>query len=188
MKRIVSWCIGVLLGAFFVWFGVGFFAAQRACASDPQFTCSPRDLAHPVEVTDASHAQAYYGVLSSGERDIYRLTIASATSLPLALLIPAGQAAGPARPLATVIDAKGETVANMTMQATQPFFDSGTRMDYVESRATIALDPGTYSIYVGVNAAITPQRYVLAIGTDTAFNPAELPYILGSIYRIHTMR
>lgn len=174
--------------ALMLWVVAGYSSAQVACAHDPRFVCSPRSVAHPVAVPDAGKSWAYYGGLAEGQNDTFSLVLDRATTVPWNLLVDARDAGNSARPEATLYDVAGRTAARLTFSRVQTFYEPFSRESYVESETLkLHLLPGYYKIVVSMPGA-RRQRYVMAIGEAERFSPFEIPYVLGAIARIRSLR
>lgn len=176
---------GIVALTIAIWFAVGFSSAQRACAHDPRFPCSPRTSADPVRVPDPAKSWAYYGHLTTGQHDVYAMPLSAATDVPWNLLVDERDAGNPARPTATLTAGDGRIVKTIGFSSTDAFYEPFSREHYVESPAVILhLQPGSYRIAVGMEGGLRPQRYTMAIGAAERFGIAEIPYVLGAISRI----
>jgi len=165
----------------------GALGAQRACAHDPRFACSPRPASSPIPITDVAKSWAFYGHLRPGERDVYTIDVAAQVRVPWNLLVDARDAANPARPFATLTTAAGTPVARMDFRRSEPFYEPFSREHYLSTPdVTLTLQPGRYRIEVGMRAGDRPQRYTMAIGTEERFGLTEIPYVLGTIHRIRS--
>jgi hypothetical protein len=175
-----------------VWFAAGFAVAQRACAHDPRFACSPRGQANPIHVADPQKSWAFYGRLAAGQADVYLIEARRAVRIPVSLLIDVRDAANPGRPMATLVrqtETTGQTVARLTFTHAVTFYEPFSRETYLTTPdAMIALSPGTYRLTVTMPDARTPQRYTLALGSEERFSIGEIPYVIGAIARIRAQR
>jgi len=176
--------------AFALWLGVGYSAAQRACAHDPRFVCSPRSATHAVRIPDASKSWAYYGGLTPDQSDEYTFGLSRATVVSWSLLVDARDAATPARPAAALFDAQGSVIAGVNFAGGgSAFYEPFSRESYLQSAIRhLNLWPGNYSIVVSMSGAAARQRYVMAIGDAERFSPLEIPYVAGAIARIRARR
>jgi hypothetical protein len=187
MRAWIFRSLGILVLALAVWLGFGFFAAQKACAHDPRFACSPRDEQHAILISDPSKSWAYYGRLAPGERDVYGFFANRTMSVPVSVLIEKQDAGNPARPQLVVVDEKLHTVAMRDLSAPSAFFEPFSRIEYLTSPQTpVALEPGRYEAVVKMVGGTAPQRYVFAIGEDERFGFGEIPYVFGAIRRVQT--
>jgi len=192
MPRAVALRIaGIAALALALWIGVGMFDAQRACAHDPRFACSPRDAAHPVRIGDPQKSWAFYGRLAPMQRDTYAFDARRPLRVPWNLLIERRDAGKAGRPTAQIFSANGTKVAERTISAgAAPFYEPFSGIHYLSSADTpIALPPGAYRIVVSMSGEPPgdgAQRYVLAIGEDERFTLGEIPYVLGAVLRVRT--
>ena len=186
-RRRIFRAVGLALLLLLAWLGAGYIGAQRACAHDPRFACSPRDGARAIRITDPTKSWAFYGRLAPGQRDIYRFTLRRAATLPWNLLIEKADASNPARPIALLTNASGAVVARATLAREQRFYEPFSRIDYLSSPPeNLRLSPGSYRIAVLMRGPGSAQRYVMAIGAQERFGLFEIPYVLGAIHRIRT--
>lgn len=163
----------------------GVLSAGVACAHDPRFACSPRD-ANPVVISDPSKSWAFYGHLAPRGHDRYRVQASAALAVPVQLLVDQRDAANPARPVATIADERGRTLATIAVDPKHTFFEPFSRVSYVTSdERTIRFPAGATWIDVAMQGGES-QRYTLAVGSEERFSPLEMPYLLGAVYRIHT--
>ncbi len=178
----------VAMAALAIWFVVGFSSAQRACAHDPRFACSPRAQSNAVPIADPRKSWAFYGHLRGGETDEYDFAIASAAKLPWSLLVDARDAHNPARPAGTLFGPNGKLVAALDFAHAERFYEPFSREEYLTT-PTLALElpPGAYRIIVRMQGGIAVQRYVMAIGADERFGIGEIPYVFGAIHRIRAL-
>ncbi len=183
-----TWWIAA--AALALWFGLGILGAQKACAHDPRFACSPRDEAHAIVIPDAGKSWAYYGHLASGQMDAYTFTLARRARVPFSVLVAQGDAdADPGRPALAVKDARGVMIARTDLSKGEDFYEPFSRVDYLKSPDIVMdLEPGSYSLTVEMRGSSGLQRYVLAVGEAERFSVGELPYVLGAIARIRAMR
>jgi len=180
---------GITALALALWIGVGMFDAQRACAHDPRFACSPRDAAHPVHIGDPQKSWAFYGRLAPTQQDTYTFDVRRPLRVPWNLLIERSDAGKPSRPTAQIFNASGKEVAERTITAdATPFYEPFSGIHYLSSVNTrIALPRGAYRIVVSMSGkppTREAQRYVLAIGEDERFTIGEIPYVLGAVLRV----
>ena len=162
----------------------GVLSASVACAHDPRFACSPRD-ARPVVIADPEKSWAFYGHLAPGRPDRYLVRAPAAFAVPVQLLVDRRDAANPARPLATIVDGSGKTLATIAIDRNDTFFEPFSRVTYLESPDRIVRFPaGTTWIDVAMHGGDS-QRYTLAVGSEERFSALEVPYLLGAVYRIH---
>jgi hypothetical protein len=186
-RRIFRWSAVVVL-ALAVWLGFGFFGAQKACAHDPRFACSPRDEQHAIAVVDPGKSWAYYGRLAPGQRDVYGLFVNDVMSVPVSVMIEKTDASNAARPVLTVVDSAGSVVARRDLRNASEFFEPFSRLDYLTSeQAAVGLQPGLYQAFVDMRGGATAQRYVFAVGSDERFGVGEIPYVLGAVWRVRTV-
>jgi hypothetical protein len=166
---------------------VGALGAQRACAHDPRFACSPRPASSPIAITDVAKSWALYGHLRPGERDIYTIDVPSEARVPWSLLVDRRDAGNPARPFAAITTAAGHPVAHVDFQRSEAFYEPFSRERYLTTPdVALTLPPGRYNLTVGMRGGDRPQRYAMAIGTEERFTLTEIPYVLGAIHRIRT--
>ena len=184
MKRYAARA-GFIAGLFvLVYCAIGFFGAQTACAHDPRFICSPRD-GRAVEIPDPGKSWAYYGHLKAEQQDAFTFTVAAPLHVPWSLLIDARDSSDPARPYAIISDRSGREIAHLDFTHVAPFYEPFSRERYLQTNTLdLYLTPGTYTIAVSMRDGDRRQRYVMAIGDAERFTPAEIPYVLGAIYRI----
>jgi hypothetical protein len=186
-RWIFRWSVVVVL-ALAVWLGFGFFGAQRACAHDPRFACSPRDEQHAIAIMDPAKSWAYYGRLRPGQRDVYGLFVNDVMSVPVSVLIEKVDASNAARPVLTVVDSSGRVVARRNLRKPVEFFEPFSRIDYLTSEQTaVLLEPGLYQAFVDMRGGGGAQRYVFAVGAEERFGVGEIPYVLGAIWRARTV-
>lgn len=177
-----------LLAALTIWLAIGFSAAQRACAHDPRFVCSPRTGSNSVVIPDVGKSWAYYGGLMAGQSDRFVFDVNGLTVVPWSLLVDARDANDPARPAATLYDADGRAIARLALLRGNAFYEPFSRESYRQSGTDdLHLSPGAYSIVVTMSAG-SRQRYVMAIGDAERFSPFEIPYVAGAIVRIRSRR
>jgi hypothetical protein len=171
--------------AVIVWFAFGWLSAQTACAHDPRFSCSPRDAHHAILIPDPQKSWAYYGRLSRGQTDAYRIVLRDRLTVPLSVSIEKSDAANPGRARVLVRDSAGHAVATVSFDRVQTFYEPFSRISYLTTaNRQLLLSPGTYSIAVTMDRASLPQRYVLAVGSSERFTVGELPYVVGAVHRI----
>ena len=183
VKRAIVLVVAIVIGMVFIG---GALSAGRACAHDPRFACSPRDKANPIVVTDAQKSWAFYGDLRSGEYDRYVAKTTHSLAVPMQVLVDKRDTANPARPVATVADASGKTLAVVNFSRVQSFFEPFSRVTYLASVVrTVALPPGQSTIVVTMHGGAARQRYTLALGRDERFSVLEMPYLFGAVYRVH---
>ncbi len=189
MKRtLIARVAGVATLALVVWFAVGLSSAQRACAHDPRFTCSPRGLSNPVRIADPLKSWAFYGHVGKGESDVYEFSLARAATIPWSLLVDSRDAGNPARPIATLENEDGALLDTIDFSRSEAFYEPFSRERYLTTPVvSLALQPGTYVIDVAMHPAARPQRYTMAIGSEERFGIAEVPYVLGAIHRIRAL-
>jgi hypothetical protein len=194
LRRLAVWTVitrgaGIVVSAIAIWALFGFFAAQRACAHDPQFPCSPRDASHPVRIQDATRSTAFYGHLHAGETDVFELALPRAQAVPWNLLIDDRDAANPARPTATLSSADGRILQTIDFGDTTQTYEPFSRERYLATRIeSEQLPAGAYRIVVGMHGGVRSQRYTLAVGVAERWSIGEIPYLLGAIHRIRTQR
>lgn len=177
--------LGVLASLF--WVAFGYFSAQRACAHDPRFTCSPRTAKNPVLIPDASKSWAFYGTLRHGQTDRYEFELPARTSVPVNLLVDARDSANPARPALT-IDRNGRSVTFLDFSRVTTFYEPFSREQYINTPSQdLTLEPGHYTATVSMSGT-DAQRYTLAIGEAERFTVFEVPYVAGAIHRIRALR
>ena len=177
----------IVVGAIVLWFGFGVISAQRACAHDPRFACSPRSAQNSVRVPDASKSWAYYGRLVPGQSDTYAFDVPQQLGVPMSLLIEATDVGNPARPQAIVRDAAGATVATLDIHQHEPMYEPFSGVNYLTTpERRFVLAPGAYTAIVTMEGGSQPQRYVFAIGEAEKFGIGEIPYVLGAVYRVKT--
>jgi hypothetical protein len=170
------------------WFAVGFSSAQRACAHDPRFACSPRAHSNPVSIADATKSWAFYGHLRSGETDEYDFTLAMAAKIPWSLLVDARDVANPARPVGVLFGPDGKPVRALDFAHAERFYEPFSREEYLTTPPlALALQPGAYHVIVKMQGGTAEQRYVMAIGADERFGVGEIPYVVGAIHRIRAL-
>jgi hypothetical protein len=171
-----------------IWLLIGYGQAQRACAHDPRFTCSPRNATNAVEIADAGKSWAYYGGLASGQTDHFHFILNRPTAVPWSLLVDARDAGNAARPSAMLYGARGDSIAQLKRCGSSTFYEPFSRESYLQSCIEhLDLKPGNYNIVVSMSGS-TRQRYVMAIGEAERFSPFELPYVVGAIARIRALR
>uniref|UniRef100_E6Q7Y7 Uncharacterized protein n=1 Tax=mine drainage metagenome TaxID=410659 RepID=E6Q7Y7_9ZZZZ len=186
-RRRVLRALGLALLLLLAWLGSGYIGAQRACAHDPRFACSPRDTARAIRITDPTKSWAFYGRLAPGQHDRYRFTLQRAATVPWNLLIEKTDAANSARPVAILTSDSGAVLARATLAHEQSFYEPFSRIKYLSSPpVSLHLAPGKYRIEVVMHGPGSPQRYVMAIGSQERFGLWEIPYVLGAIHRIRT--
>ncbi|MGC8485503.1 MAG: hypothetical protein ACP5O6_07725 [Candidatus Baltobacteraceae bacterium] len=186
-RRRILRAAGLALLLLLAWLGSGYIGAQRACAHDPRFACSPRDAAHAIHIADPTKSWAFYGRLAPGQHDRYRFHLRRAASIPWNLLVEQRDAGDPARPVATLTTASGKPIARATLARAQAFFEPFSGIQYLSSPpVTLHLAPGSYRIEIAMQGPGSAQRYVMAIGAQERFGLMEIPYVLGAIYRIKT--
>ncbi len=186
-RRRILRAAGLTLLLLLAWLGSGSIGAQRACAHDPRFACSPRDAAHAVRINDPTKSWAFYGRLRPRQNDEYRFRLERAATVPWNLLVEKGDAGNLARPVATLTDAAGTTIARATLAHAQSFYEPFSGINYLSSPpVNLHLAAGSYHIDVAMQGPGSAQRYVLAIGAKERFGLWEIPYVLGAIYRIKT--
>ena len=172
-----------------VWIAIGYASAQRACAHDPRFVCSPRDAANPVTIPDARKSWAFYGSLSPKQVDRFTFSLAQPAEVPWSLLVDVRDAANPARPSAVLYGAHSGSPNRATFDRATRFYEPFSREAYLQTpEQTLRLPAGSYSVVVTMRGGRHPQRYVMAIGRDERFSPLEIPYVLGAIGRIRALR
>ena len=187
MRKNVVRATLVVACAILLWFGFGLISAQRACAHDPRFACSPRPAQSSVRVPDASKSWAYYGRLVPGQSDTYTFEVPRQLGVPMSLLIEAADAGDPARPQAIVKNAAGATVATLDLHQHEPMYEPFSGINYLTTPDhRFVLAPGHYTATVTMNGGLQPQRYVFAIGEAEKFGIGEIPYVLGAVYRVKT--
>ena len=177
---------GVAALAVAIWFVAGFASAQRACAHDPRFACSPRDGGHAVGVPDPAKSWAFYGRLAPSGSDSYVFEVTAPLSVPVSLLVAKSDAGNPARPALEILAAGGKRVASLGFDRYSSFFEPFSSIDYLSTpqNEKVELRPGVYSAVVSMSPRGSAQRYVFAIGDAERFSVAEIPYVLGAIYRV----
>lgn len=178
-----------IVAAFFVlaFFAFGFLSAQTACAHDPRFVCSPRED-NPVVVPDPVKSWAYYGHLKESQHDAFTFTVAAPLHVPWNLLVDRRDAQNDARPYAVLSNLSGKPIAQLDFAAAAPFYEPFSRLHYLQTKTVdLQLAPGTYTIVVSMRGSGRRQRYVMAVGEAERFTPAEIPYVLGAIYRIRAL-
>lgn len=174
--------------ALLLWLFAAYSAAQRACAHDPRFVCSPRGAGHVVQIPDASKSWAYYGGLASTQSDTFGFALKRQTAIPWSLLIDKRDAGNPGRPAAALFDAAGRVIALLNFSHASIFYEPFSRETYLQTRVRhLDLPPGSYSVVVTMSG-IARQRYVMAIGDAERFSPLEIPYVAGAIARIRSRR
>jgi len=182
MKRIALAASLVLVGIVLA----GALSAGRACAHDPRFACSPRPASNPIVVEDPAKSWAFYGDLAAGQEDRYTVIAHGALRVPVQVLLDARDAANPARPIALVTGSANRLIARLDLSKSTAFYEPFSRVSYLASPGrTIALEAGTSTVVVSMRGGSAPQRYVFAIGSEERFGVAEMPYLLGAVYRIH---
>ena len=165
---------------------VGTLSAERACAHDPRFVCSPRSGSDAVVVPDAVKSWAFYGRLNAVQSDHFTISTARAIRIPVSLLVDERDAADPARPTLFVYDGHGLKVSSIDMNRTESFYEPFSRVHYLSSQErSLQLSAGTYDFVVRMRGSRSPQRYTLALGSEERFGIAELPFVLGAVVRIH---
>jgi hypothetical protein len=185
LKRAIFRSSAVVVLALAGWLGFGFFGAQRACAHDPRFACSPRGERHAIAIADPAKSWAYYGRLLPGQRDVYGLFVNDGLSVPVSVLIEKSDSSNAARPVLTIVDSRGKVVAVRDLRPPSEFFEPFSRVDYLTSeQAAIALQPGLYRAFVDMRGGSAAQRYVFAVGSDERFSVGEIPYVLGAVWRV----
>ena len=166
----------------------GALGAQRACAHDPRFACSPHPASSPIAITDVAKSWAFYGHLRPGERDVYTIDVPSEARVPWSLLVDRRDAGNPARPFATITTATGHPVAQTDFRQSEAFYEPFSRERYLTTPdVALTLPPGRYNLTVGMRGGNRPQRYAMAIGTEERFALTEIPYVLGAIHRIRSL-
>ena len=186
-RRRVLRAFGLALLLLLAWLGSGYIGAQRACAHDPRFACSPRDSAHAIHIADPTKSWAFYGRLAPGQHDRYVFRLQKAASIPWNLLVERRDAGDPARPVATLTTASGAPIARATLARAQKFYEPFSGIHYLSSPpVNLHLAPGSYRIEIAMKGPGSAQRYVLAIGARERFGLWEIPYVLGAISRIKT--
>jgi len=186
-RRRILRATGLALLLLLAWLGSGYIGAQRACAHDPRFACSPRDAAHAIHIADPTKSWAFYGRLAPGQHDRYQFALHHAATVPWNLLIERADAANAARPVATLTGASGTVISRITLARAQRFYEPFSRIDYLSSPpVNLHLAPGKYRIEVAMSGPGAAQRYVMAIGAQERFGLWEIPYVLGAIHRIRT--
>ncbi len=170
-------------------FAGGFFSAQRACAHDPRFACSPRSAANPVQIADPQKSWAFYGHLRNGQADAYRISVTRPVSVSWSLLVDERDAGNSARPAATLTDASGRVITALKFDSPRVFYEPFSRESYLTTATvTIPFRPGIFQIRVEMHGGTQPQRYTMAIGSDERFSITEIPYVLGAITRIRARK
>jgi hypothetical protein len=186
--RLVARIGGIVAVAIVIWFVAGFFSAQRACAHDPRFACSPRGPSDPVRIKDPSKSWAFYGHLRKGETDVYEITVDRSAQIPWSLLVDRRDAGNPARPFFTLSTADGRLLQTTDFAHSERFYEPFSREQYSTTPTTIlSLEAGRYSIAIRM-CGTNEQRYTLAIGSVEHFGISEIPYVLGSIHRIRAQQ
>ncbi|HYL28244.1 MAG TPA: hypothetical protein VEW74_10460 [Candidatus Nitrosotalea sp.] len=177
------------IAALGLWIGVAYSAAQRACAHDPRFVCSPRTAAQPVRIPDASKSWAYYGGLAANQSDEFTFTLTRSAAVPWTLLLDTRDVKNPARPAAALFDSQGRVIAGLDFAGGwSRFYEPFSRESYLQSGIDqLNLSPGTYRIVVTMSGTAR-QRYVMAIGEAERFSPLEIPYVAGAVARIRAQR
>jgi hypothetical protein len=194
LRRLAVWTVitraaGIVLSAIAIWGLFGFFAAQRACAHDPQFPCSPRDASHAVRVADATRSTAFYGHLRAGETDVFELALTRPQAVPWNLLIDDRDVENPARPSATLSSADGRVLQTIDFRDATQAYEPFSRERYLATPiVSTQLKPGTYRVVVDMHGGSGSQRYVLAVGAAERWSVGEIPYLLGAIHRIRTQK
>jgi hypothetical protein len=188
LRAFVFRTVLVLVLALAVWLGFGFFGAQRACAHDPRFACSPRDEQHTILISDPAKSWAYYGLLGNGQRDVYGIFVKNAMAVPVSVLIEKGDVGNAARPVLTISDMHDRVVATRDLRAPTEFFEPFSRVEYLTSdQGDVSLVPGLYQAFVTMRGGSSPQRYVFAIGREERFGLGEIPYVLGAMRRVNAV-
>lgn len=104
-------------------------------------------------------------------------------------LIDKRDAGNPARPVAKINDASGRFIGEIDLARGRPFFEPFSRVTYLESPdRDIRFPAGTSRITVTMRDGSASQRYVLSIGSAERFSAAEIPYLVGALYRIHARK
>ena len=186
-RRRILRAAGLALLLLLAWLGSGYIGAQRACAHDPRFACSPRDSAHAIRIADPTKSWAFYGRLAPGQHDRYRFFLRHAATIPWNLLVEKHDATDPARPVATLTTASGRLIARATLARAQAFYEPFSGIAYLSSPpVNLHLLPGRYHIEIAMQGPGSAQRYVMAIGAQERFGLWEIPYVFGAISRIRT--
>ncbi|NNM99820.1 MAG: hypothetical protein HKL91_08490 [Candidatus Eremiobacteraeota bacterium] len=186
-RRRILRAVGLAVLLLLAWLGSGYIGAQRACAHDPRFACSPRDTARAIHIADPTKSWAFYGRLAPGQHDRYVFTLKHTVTVPWNLLIEQKDVANSARPVAILTNDSGAVVARATLKGAQSFFEPFSRIHYLSSPpVNLHLAAGNYHIEVVMNGPGSMQRYVMAIGEKERFGLWEIPYVLGAIHRIRT--
>ena len=171
------------------WLALGYASAQRACAHDPRFVCAPSDGANPVAISDVRKSWAFYGSLSSGQRDRFTFSLARPAEVPWSLLVDVRDAENPARPSAALYGPQTGSPNRIVFDRAARFYEPFSRETYLQTREqTLRLPAGSYRVVVGMHGGRGSQRYVMAIGSEERFSPLDMPYVLGAIGRIRALR
>ncbi|MDQ2663795.1 MAG: hypothetical protein M3Y18_07170 [Candidatus Eremiobacteraeota bacterium] len=182
-KRIGAFVVSGLL----VWGAAEYLSAQSACAHDPRFPCSPRGANNPVLIPDAGKSWAYYGTLPPGGTDRYEFDLATASIVPVNLLVDLRDAGNRARPELS-IQRGGVRVAHIDFSRSRIFYEPFSRETYVATPVRdLKLGAGHYIATVTMWGSM-PQRYTVALGGAEKFSVFEIPYVLGAIHRIRALR
>jgi hypothetical protein len=188
LRSFVFRTVLIFVLALAVWLGFGFFGAQRACAHDPRFACSPRDSQHAILISDPAKSWAYYGRLSDGQRDVYGIFVKNAMVVPVSVLIEKSDVGNGARPVLTISDMHDRVLATRDLRAPSSFFEPFSRVEYLTSdQRNVSLAPGLYQAFVTMRGGSAPQRYVMAIGSEEWFGFDEIPYVLGAMRRVNAV-
>lgn len=174
------------VAALAMWFAFGFFSAQRACAHDPRFVCSPRSASDAVAIPDPSKSWAFYGHLVPGQDDIFTFRVTRWIDEPWNLLVDVRDRATPTWPEAELRTSQGRTISQLRISNERTFYEPFSRETYIISPTPrVRLGPGDYSVIVTMHGPPNrEQRYVMAIGEAERFGIGEIPYVLGAIHRI----
>jgi hypothetical protein len=169
-----------------LWFAFGFFSAQRACAHEPRFVCSPRSASDAIAIPDPSRSWAFYGHLVPGQNDVFTFRAPQALVVPWNLLVDVRDRAIPTRPQAVLRTSEGRAIAQLRVSGRRTFYEPFSRETYIMSPTPrLRLGPGNYCVVVTMRGSTKrEQRYVMAIGEAERFGIGEFPYVLGAIHRI----
>jgi len=187
MRARVLRIVGVVCVALLLWFLIGALSAQRACAHDPRFACSPRSAGDSIRIADPEKSWAFYGRLAISQSDTYAFEVNHPIVVPISLLVERADAANPARPLLHVVSVDGKSLALIDFRKTVTFYEPFSGIHYLSTpQRELSLRSGAYIATVTMRGGSAPQRYVLAFGEAERFGIGEIPYVLGAIYRVKT--